>query len=92
VQVMLPLSSRRMLLMTWIDGALPQIVCEAHQVQNINRALAASSDRYLYAHKRCDEISDLAQEFKDSRLNIAIEGGPEKFGPVSVARKLKAGR
>jgi hypothetical protein len=85
VQVIMPLSPYHALLMTWIDGACPLAVCEPDQVRNINRSLAAKSDRYLYAHENSQSVRDLSVEFN----NVTTQGfGPEKFGPISVARRL----
>jgi hypothetical protein len=54
----------------------------------VNRALAAQSDRYLYAHVRDDRITELAAQFKGSRPRMTTQGfGPKQFAQVEVARR-----
>jgi hypothetical protein len=90
-EIIYPLSPTCMLLMSW-DQAAPSVgVFPPDHVNNVNRGLAAHSDRYLYAHLRDDKISQLAAQFKDSRPRMTTQGfGPKKFAQVEVARRVRA--
>ena len=90
VQVIMPLSPQRLLLISWSDGGRDNAVYERDQVDRINRALAARSDRYLYAHIHHKWLQQLAAEFKTSRQRMTTEGfGPKKFAQTKVVRRLK---
>ena len=90
VQVMFPLSPQRLLFMSWHKDGRDVAICNRDQRDGINRALAAQSDRYLYAHIHHKWLLELAAEFKDSRQEMTTEGyGPKKFAPTKVVRRIK---
>jgi hypothetical protein len=61
-------------------------------VELVNKARAANSDRYLYAHIQHTRIQKLGAEFKDSRPGMTTQGfGPKKFAKIAVARRMGGG-
>jgi hypothetical protein len=79
VEVIFPLSRELLLLMSWNDAPRKEALDRKH-VDLANRARAAHSDRYLYAHIHHKHLRALATEFKDSRPNMTTQG----FGPDSA--------
>lgn len=89
-EVIFPLSPQRLLLMSWDKGARDIGAFERDHVEHFNRALAAHSDRYLYAHIRHKRLQQLAAEFKDSRPTMTTQGfGPTKFAEMKLSRRSK---
>jgi hypothetical protein len=89
VEVTFPLSREVLLLMSWSTAPRKEYL-ERKAVDLANKARAAHSDRYLYAHIRHKHIQALAVEFKDSRPRMTTEGfGPDKFAPVKISRRSK---
>jgi hypothetical protein len=89
VEVMCPLSREILLLMSWSNAPRKKEL-DRPAVDLANKATAAHSDRYLYAHLQHSYVEALAAEFKDSRPNMTVQGfGPEKFAPVKVSRRSK---
>lgn len=77
-RVIYPLSPDRLLFMSWNHHA-PEVDFYAPQgVTDVNRALAAHADRYLYAHIKDDKLSQLAAEFRDTRLAMTTQGSVPK--------------
>jgi hypothetical protein len=88
-EVIFPLSPQRLLLMSWEEGTPDIGAFERAHVEQINRALAAHSDPYLYSHIRHKRLKELAAEFKDSRPMMTTQGfGPKKFAKIEVARRM----
>jgi hypothetical protein len=62
--------------------------CPRDYVDQVNRALAAHSDQYLYSHIHHKRLEQLAAEFRNSRPGMTTQGfGPKKFGAVQVMRR-----
>jgi hypothetical protein len=77
--------------MSWDENANDAGVVGRERVDRINQALAAHSDRYLYAHIRHKRLKELAAEFKDSRPRMTTQGfGPKKFAEIGVARRMRS--
>ncbi len=88
-EVIFPLSPNRLLLMSWNEAARPLGVFEREHVEGINQALAAHSDRYLYAPNREQWIVNLAAKYKASRPTMTTQGfGPKNFAAIEVARRM----
>lgn len=88
VEVSLPLSPKKLLLMTYqpVD-----FHCEIPRslVTVLNDRLAANSESALYSHVEHKDVQKLAEQYKDSRPSVASSGfGPKKFAKVKVVRKL----
>jgi hypothetical protein len=50
-----------------------------------NRARAAHSERFLFAHIRDKRIQRLAAKFKDVKPRMTMDGfGPDKFAPIRI--------
>jgi hypothetical protein len=81
-EVIYPLSPDCLLLMSWNPSTPDVGVYGPDDVANINRALAAHADRYLYAHLRDEKLVQLAAEFKDKRPAMTTQG----FGPKNSHR------
>jgi hypothetical protein len=92
-EVTFPLSPKILLLLLWNESARDLGAFERDTVYQVNVVRAAHSDRYLFAHINDKRIAGLADEYKDSRPGMTTEGfGPEKFAPIKVARRSKAGK
>ena len=87
-EITLPLSPKLLLLMSW--NPAPRLASLSRElVQLVNKARAAHSDRYLYAHIRHKYIQQLAAEFKDIRPGMKTSGfGPKNFAEVKLMRRL----
>jgi hypothetical protein len=89
VEVTFPLSRELLLLMSW-NTAPRKEALDRKAVDLANRARAAHSDRYLYAHIRHNYVQKLAAEFKDSRPTMTTQGfGPDRFAPIKVSRRSR---
>ena len=89
VEATFPLSPHKLLLLAWSDAPRRASV-PLDSVRRANRARAAHSDRFLYAHLKSAEIEQLAAQFRDSRPGITIDGaGPKKYGKVNVDSRLR---
>jgi len=89
VEVTFPLSREVLLLISWSNAPRKEIL-EREAVDLANKARAAHSDRYLYAHIHRKHIQALAAKFKDSRPNMTTQGfGPDTFAPVKISRRSK---
>jgi Protein of unknown function (DUF4238) len=87
-QVIFPLSPQSLLLMSCAKSAPEAGIFERDQMVRINRALAAHSERYLYAHIRHKRLQALATEFKNLHPGITTQGfGPDKFAETKVRRR-----
>jgi hypothetical protein len=75
--------------MSWSEARRKEAL-DRKAVDMANRARAAHSDRYLYAHIRHNYVQKLAAQFKDSRPAMTTQGfGPDKFAPVKISRRSK---
>jgi Protein of unknown function (DUF4238) len=89
-EVTFPLSPKLLLLLSWQEDAREFGAFERDHVHLVNKARAANSDRYLYAHIHDKRLERLAAEFKDSRPQMTTQGfGPDQFVPIKIARRLK---
>lgn len=89
-EVIFPLSSQRLMLMSWDVNAPDFGVVGRDYVDRVNRGLAAHSDRYIYAHINHKHLKELAAEFKDSRPEMTTQGlGPKKFAKTKVVRRWR---
>lgn len=89
-EVIYPLSPGCLLLMSWEQAAADIGAFASDHVHQVNRRLAARSDRYLYAHMRDGHLEQLAAEFKQSRPAMTPQGfGPDKFAKVEIARRFR---
>lgn len=89
-QIIFPLSRKRALMMTWRENFPDTASVSGDYVWWVNKALAANSDRQLYAHIEHKKITKLSGDFKDSRPNMTSSGfGPEKFATIEVPRKSR---
>jgi hypothetical protein len=88
VEVTFPLSPKIQLLMTWQRDA-PEIgFVRRDRVDMINEAMAAHSDRYLFAHLRDRRVRRLASRFRASKPGWKTIGfGPDKFAKIEVVRR-----
>jgi len=88
-EVSFPLSPKHLLLLSWEQDVREYGVFERDHVDLMNKARAAKSDRYLYAHIHDKRLERLAAEFKDSRPQMTTQGfGPDRFAPIKVARRF----
>ena len=84
-EVSVPLSPRRMLLITGQKMPHQHIVVPAEHVWELNKARAIEAERFLYSHVRDDRVMKLAVEHNTTRERFVIEGaGP--FPEVKVTR------
>jgi hypothetical protein len=89
-EVLFPLSPQLLLLLSWDKTARDIGGLERGPVDNVNRVLAAHSNRYLYSHIRHKWLQRLAKEFKNSRPGMTTQGfGPEKFAAMRISRRSK---
>lgn len=89
-EVVFPLSPTLLLLLSWNKEARDVGGLERGPVDNVNRVLAAHSDRYLYSHIRDKRLQRLADEFKNSRPSMTTHGfGPQTFAPMRISRRSK---
>jgi hypothetical protein len=89
VEVTFPLSPELILFLSWkvsINGITP--ITHRIYVDDINQAIAAQSEQFLYSHVKHSKIQKMAVKFKDSKSTIIMDGfGPKKFAQVKVPRK-----
>jgi hypothetical protein len=81
-EVSVPLSPRRMLLITGQHIAQEHIVVPAEHVWELNKARAIEAERFLYSHVRDDRVMKLAVEHNATRERFVIEGA----GPSSEVK------
>ena len=92
-EVTFPLSPKILLLLSWDESARDLGAIQRDHVHHINVARAVHSERYLFAHIKDNRVAKLADKFKDSSPGITTEGfGPERFAPITVARRSKMGK
>jgi len=84
-EVTLPLSPRRLLMITDHDLPNRHVTISAEGAWNLNGARAYQADRFLYAHTKDDRISALAAKHKDDRPRFEI-GGSNGFSEVRLTR------
>jgi hypothetical protein len=90
LEVSFPLSPELLLVMSHDTNASNLKLYPLEQVYKINQALAANSERYLFAHKYDPQIKDLAKKYKDSKTTTIVDGfGPDKFAETKVKRSKK---
>ncbi len=91
-EVTFPLSPEVLLLLSWDESVRDLGSMERDHVHQVNLVRAAHSDRFLYAHINDKRIAKLAEISKDSRPGMTTGGfGPEKFAPITVARRSNTG-
>ena len=89
-EIIFPLSPQALLFMSWNAKARQAGTFGRDLVGRVNQAIAAHSDRYLYAHLRDKRLERLAAEFKDSRPGMTVSGfGPKKFAAVELVRRSR---
>lgn len=88
VQISLPLSPERCLILQWTSDAPRILPLNRDGVRMANRARSAIASRYLYANRRDDGIKSLAEKHKNDGLKMRVDGGP-KLSEVVIQRKLK---
>jgi hypothetical protein len=89
-EVSLPLSPKMLLVMSRQKNARDIGVVDRNAVNGLNRARAANSERYLYAHVLDKRLQRLAAEFKESRPGMTTQGfGPKKFAEIRVPRRSR---
>jgi hypothetical protein len=81
-----PLTPKLLLMMSWMETRSVEI--PRHYIEDLNRARASHSDRFIYAHLHHKNLEKLAAEFKDSRPGMTTSGfGPEKFAESRIRRR-----
>lgn len=88
VQVTLPLSPKRCLLLRWGRDVPFLIPLNRAGVDMANGARANIAQRYLYADRRDDSIKMLAEKHKNGGLRMRVDAGT-KFSEVVIKRKVK---
>lgn len=87
VEVTIPLSARKLLLMTRREVEYAKEI-PRDAVVAANEARAQNSDQYLYAHCNDEAIAELAEKYRESRAEMRLYGlRPEKFAAIRVARR-----
>jgi hypothetical protein len=88
VQVTLPLSPNRLLIMTWRGASLRIVPISRRIVHSQNKQRAIEAEARIFADRRDAGIKTLVEKYKGQRAGIMISG----FGAdrrVEVRRKLK---
>ena len=86
VEVMLPLSPKCMLMLTWRKKFRKVAALPAAAVKQVNKLVASHAERFVYAHLEHKHIAKLAREaFKVSR-QMKIYGRVPRFGSVKIRR------
>ncbi len=90
LEVSFPLSPELLLVISHDTNTSNLKLYSLEQVYKTNQALAANSERYLFAHKYDPQIKDLAKKYRDSKPTIITDGfGPNKFADTKVKRSKK---
>jgi hypothetical protein len=90
VEVSLPLSPRRLLLLMHKKRSKDMYQIPRHIVKGINEARAGQCERELYGHIESKTIARLAEEYKDHRPRMTISGGgPKKYAEVVSPRRFR---
>jgi hypothetical protein len=85
-----PLSSDKLLRISMQEGSHSSLQATRAIVQGANTAIAASAERYLYAHLNDKRIERLAKRFKGMRPNINVVGfGPKRYARTVVPRRWR---
>lgn len=87
-EITFPLSPNRLLLMTGRRRSEPVALFDAEGVNAANEARAFAAQRYVYAHRRDDEIAAMALEHKDQLHQMVIERSGERPN-VRVVRRIE---
>lgn len=89
-EVTFPLSSKKLLLLTWRKKLADTASFPREHIDYENEKRAAHSDRFLHAHVQSKRIKVLAAKYKDSRPGITTQGfGPKTFAPIEIARRSR---
>ena len=89
IEVIFPMSPKRALMMTWRESFPDTATVPGDYAWRVNQALAANSDRQLYAHIEDERLRKLSTEFKHTKPGMTTQGfGPEKFAKVDVPRRI----
>jgi hypothetical protein len=85
--VTLPLTSTKMLFMTWSGSRKGQVLpCDKDVVSDLNRMRAKNAEQQLYASKHDSEVEKIAEEYSNYRPRISI-ADTEHLRPVKAKRK-----
>lgn len=88
-QISFPVSTKRLLLLTWKGSWRSEFELRREHVAAQNRRRAFAAERELYAHIRHKALVKLAVSFKDKRPQIRADSlaGAKGFGKVVVPRR-----
>jgi Protein of unknown function (DUF4238) len=86
-EITFPLSPQRTLLLTWARWPPPAFALQRRAVDELNKAVAINSERFLYAHIEHRHIAKLSRTFGATKPRMRFGGfGPKNFSEVRLKR------
>jgi hypothetical protein len=88
-QAIFPLSHKKILFLSWGATSCNFEIPKSYSEQ-VNKALIAQSENFVYSHIKHKEITKLVEQLKNEQQRFEISGfGPKKFAATKIKRNWK---